>query len=253
MEAPSHTRYPIEPNGMELALGGMASALALITPRKGLNLYDHPTKYLSVSASILFGYYAILAFADVYCFKIPSARARRASVGARIQKVLTMGLATALAAGAIAVGLVLFGAPAASQHGETAMAAVNIALLAVTPAILTLKPEANAWRRALLSTETKTLPEKWAAGFFWCTMLFAWSAALFIPMDWDRPWQKWPIPIVGGAYLGNLVGLLFVLVRCFVLPIARADYEQAGRDSRNVGLDPEYQGPITRSMDKKDE
>ncbi|KAJ2769777.1 Glycosylphosphatidylinositol (GPI) anchor assembly protein [Coemansia nantahalensis] len=250
---PLHKRYPIEPNGMELALGGMASALALASPGKGLNLYEHPTRYLALSASILFGYYAILAFADVYCFKLPGSRARHLGIGARVGKVLTTAIATALAAAAIAAVFVLFGAPAASKLGETAMAAVNVALLAVTPVVLTLKADASAWRRALLSTEPKSLPEKWAAGIFWCTMLAAWSAALFIPMDWDRPWQRWPIPIVGGAYLGNLVGLVFVLIRCFVLPLSRARSDAPGLVIPDPGLDPNYHGPVTRSMAKKDE
>ncbi|KAJ1817597.1 hypothetical protein LPJ75_001671, partial [Coemansia sp. RSA 2598] len=39
-------KYPIEANGVELMLGGMFSAIALVSPRKGLNLYENPVKYL---------------------------------------------------------------------------------------------------------------------------------------------------------------------------------------------------------------
>ncbi|KAJ2781934.1 Glycosylphosphatidylinositol (GPI) anchor assembly protein [Coemansia javaensis] len=249
MELPTHKRYPIEPNGVELALGGIASALALAAPRRGLDLYESPAKYLAVSASVLLGYYAILAFADIYCFEAPDGsaqqqqqkqrrRRRRLGVGARVRKVGGMCLGTAAAAGVIAAGLVLFGAPLASQHGATLAAAANVALLAVTPAILTLDADPDAWRRALLAGGAKTVPEQWAAGFFWCTMGAAWASAFFIPLDWDRPWQRWPIPIVGGAYLGNLLSLLYVLVRCFVLPVARADYaeSEAGRRRHYPGL-----------------
>ncbi|KAJ2081906.1 hypothetical protein H4R24_002002 [Coemansia sp. RSA 988] len=229
---PSHKQYPLVPNGIELILGGVANSLALVTPSKNLNLYDSPIKYLSVSACVLFGYYAILTFGDIYCFRIRDRAARKTSIGSRIKNVLNMGLATILAAVVIAVVFILFGAPIASKHGETFMAALNVALLAVTPAILTLKANVGSWQRALLSAENKTVSEKWAAGFFWITIGFAWSSAYYIPLDWDRPWQKWPIPTVFGAFMGNLISLLYVLVRCFVLPVARADF----RDSERLKL-----------------
>ncbi|KAJ2521234.1 hypothetical protein GGI11_001718 [Coemansia sp. RSA 2049] len=222
--------YPLDANGIELVLGGLANAVSLVTPRQGLNVYDTPVKYLAVTAGVLFAYYGILAFADIYCFKAPlrgsaAGRRRRLTVARRVRKVATMGAATLAASAAIAGVFVLFGAPVATQQAETLMAAVNVSLLAVTPAILTLRPTAAAWRRALLSVEPhKSVPEKWASALFWCSVAPAWAAAYFVPMDWGRPWQRWPIPIVGGAFLGNLVGLLYVAVRCFVIPAARADF-----------------------------
>ncbi|KAJ2657231.1 hypothetical protein IWW48_004598 [Coemansia sp. RSA 1200] len=221
-------RYPLDANGIELILGGLANAVSLVTPRQGLNVYDTPVKYLAVTSGVLFGYYGILTFADIYCFKAPlrgSAAGRRLTVARRVRKVATMSAGTLAAALVIAVVFVLFGAPVATQQAETLMAAINVSLLAVTPAILTLRPTAAAWRRALLSVEPqKSVPEKWASALFWCSVAPAWAAAYFVPMDWGRPWQRWPIPIVGGAFLGNLVGLLYVAVRCFVIPVARADF-----------------------------
>lgn len=34
----------------------------------------------------------------------------------------------------------------------------------------------------------------------------AWLGAVPIPLDWDREWQKWPVTVVTGAYLGYGVG-----------------------------------------------
>lgn len=34
----------------------------------------------------------------------------------------------------------------------------------------------------------------------------AWLGAIPIPLDWDREWQKWPVTIVCGLYLGAIVG-----------------------------------------------
>ena len=36
--------------------------------------------------------------------------------------------------------------------------------------------------------------------------LGAWLGAVPIPLDWDREWQKWPVTIVTGAYMGYVVG-----------------------------------------------
>jgi len=36
--------------------------------------------------------------------------------------------------------------------------------------------------------------------------LGCWCGAFPIPLDWDRPWQAWPISCVYGALLGYAVG-----------------------------------------------
>jgi phosphatidylinositol glycan class F len=36
--------------------------------------------------------------------------------------------------------------------------------------------------------------------------LGAWIGAVPIPLDWDREWQKWPVTILTGAYVGWAVG-----------------------------------------------
>jgi phosphatidylinositol glycan class F len=34
----------------------------------------------------------------------------------------------------------------------------------------------------------------------------SWLGAIPIPLDWDREWQKWPVTIVSGMYLGYVAG-----------------------------------------------
>lgn len=34
----------------------------------------------------------------------------------------------------------------------------------------------------------------------------AWLGAVPIPLDWDREWQKWPVTVVVGTYLGYVLG-----------------------------------------------
>lgn len=40
----------------------------------------------------------------------------------------------------------------------------------------------------------------------------AWLGAFVIPLDWDRDWQKWPIPCVIGSIFGSTASNLLVLL-----------------------------------------
>ncbi|CAK9441252.1 uncharacterized protein LODBEIA_P51210 [Lodderomyces beijingensis] len=43
-----------------------------------------------------------------------------------------------------------------------------------------------------------------------------WLGVIPIPLDWDRPWQQWPITLLVGAYLGGVVGgLVTMAVRLY--------------------------------------
>ncbi|KAI8872107.1 PIG-F-domain-containing protein [Ramicandelaber brevisporus] len=44
------------------------------------------------------------------------------------------------------------------------------------------------------------------------TLAGVWISAFAIPLDWERPWQRWPIPIVFGSALGRLIGGILNLV-----------------------------------------
>ncbi|KAG8224995.1 hypothetical protein J437_LFUL006006 [Ladona fulva] len=47
------------------------------------------------------------------------------------------------------------------------------------------------------------------------TLLGTWFGAFFIPLDWDKPWQEWPITCA----LGGLFGFTFsnIMSMCVVL------------------------------------
>lgn len=42
--------------------------------------------------------------------------------------------------------------------------------------------------------------------YFVAIIIGGWLSCVVIPLDWDRDWQQWPIPIVVGVYLGAFVG-----------------------------------------------
>ncbi|KAG5418704.1 GPI11 [Candida metapsilosis] len=39
-----------------------------------------------------------------------------------------------------------------------------------------------------------------------------WLGVIPIPLDWDRPWQQWPITLLVGGYAGGVVGSVLSLV-----------------------------------------
>lgn len=88
------------------------------------------------------------------------------------------------------VALVLFGAPFTTYTWETLYLASHMALLSFPIVVATLR----IGRQPLLYK------------YFASIAIGAWLGAIAIPLDWDRPWQNWPLPIVGGAYGGAIVG-----------------------------------------------
>lgn len=46
--------------------------------------------------------------------------------------------------------------------------------------------------------------------FAMCSIIGAWAGAFPIPLDWDRPWQAWPITCCIGASLGYSLAHFFM-------------------------------------------
>ncbi|CCK73010.1 mannose-ethanolamine phosphotransferase GPI11 KNAG_0M01570 [Huiozyma naganishii CBS 8797] len=42
--------------------------------------------------------------------------------------------------------------------------------------------------------------------YFIAIVVGGWISCIVIPLDWDRDWQAWPIPVIVGTYLGAFVG-----------------------------------------------
>ena len=104
-------------------------------------------------------------------------------------KQLALATAAGLAGGTVMCAAIAFllGAPADHLQEETLLWALIHAALTCVPLVATLDTGSN-WAASLASS------------------LMAWSSAAVIPMDWDRPWQAWPLPCVWGSVAGYLVG-----------------------------------------------
>ncbi|CAG8433382.1 8108_t:CDS:2 [Ambispora gerdemannii] len=110
---------------------------------------------------------------------------------------------------------VLFGAPLLNKVENTWLFAIYVSLLAIFPSACALRDNGPAWARIFSDNNPVTIPEKSIYYPTVATVVGAWLGAIVIPLDWDRPWQVWPIPCVIGAFLGHIVGNLVALIVCY--------------------------------------
>lgn len=97
---------------------------------------------------------------------------------------------------------VLFGAPITANIPATFECVSIISLFAVQPMIAVYNLEYEDWIKALRGS----LPLTDVYGGFLGGILGSWVGAIPIALDWDRPWQVWPLTILLGATAGVLLG-----------------------------------------------
>ncbi|KAK4556878.1 Glycosylphosphatidylinositol (GPI) anchor assembly protein [Recurvomyces mirabilis] len=121
-------------------------------------------------------------------------------VPAFLSMTLTLVLSTPL----LYIFTVLFGAPLMTHNAHTLLLALHLALL-VTPHLYYVHGlDAQTWLRVA----SLQLPLDETYGLSLGALAGAWMGAVPIPLDWDREWQKWPVTVVIGMYIGAVVGKL---------------------------------------------
>jgi len=100
---------------------------------------------------------------------------------------------------------VCFGAPLLSSWAETGSFCLLLTLLTAYPSLLVLGPSISSLSMVYSSHSHSPLASTLFLNWM-CTVLGAWLGAFPIPLDWDRPWQVWPIPCCLGAVAGHVVG-----------------------------------------------
>jgi len=86
--------------------------------------------------------------------------------------------------------IVLFGAPFTTYLKENLILSSHISFI-IFPIIV-----------AFLKIGEKAIFHKYLAFI----AVGAWFGAIVIPLDWDRDWQNWPLPIVISCYLLSFIG-----------------------------------------------
>ncbi|KAI9717637.1 MAG: hypothetical protein M1812_004582 [Candelaria pacifica] len=134
--------------------------------------------------------------------KPQSASGEQDVYGQVIPAILSLCLAFILGTPLLTIILILFGAPLTTHMQHNLLCAAHVSLLAVFPLIYAHGVDARRWREIA----AVMLPFDEVFGGTIGTFVGAWLGAVPIPLDWDRDWQKWPVTIVTGAYLGYVVG-----------------------------------------------
>lgn len=113
---------------------------------------------------------------------------------------------------AMFVVLVLFGAPLYGYRRETYLLACHLSIIVFQPALIHFRCDYR--RMGKLFTQGQFFTNVFHNQVL-CACLLAllgsWLGVIPIPLDWDRPWQQWPITILTGGYLGACVGSVLFL------------------------------------------
>ncbi|KAG8711608.1 hypothetical protein FRC11_002351 [Ceratobasidium sp. 423] len=143
---------------------------------------------------------------------------KRPPIPARILALQDAAIAVACTSPLVFTVLVLFGAPMNSHFISTAFLAILLSILTVwTPAFTfglpsitsqTLKAEERRQKWIGLFVEFSARSPVDRAVVFPAigAVLGCWLGVLPMPLDWDRPWQAWPLTSAYMAVIGHLIG-----------------------------------------------
>ncbi|KAF4323026.1 hypothetical protein BBO99_00003408 [Phytophthora kernoviae] len=106
------------------------------------------------------------------------------------------------------VTIVLFGAPVVELWMQTLLLAVLISSCTTMPLAIYLGCAPRKWLDLLLELRVGDTQELYLTCSTIGAMLGAYIGALPIPLDWDRPWQQWPLTCLYGTLFGHAVGIL---------------------------------------------
>ncbi|XP_027018888.1 phosphatidylinositol-glycan biosynthesis class F protein [Tachysurus fulvidraco] len=104
--------------------------------------------------------------------------------------------------------VVLYGAPLLESAVETFSLAVLLSTLTTLRCLCMHGPNVQAWIRVFSRDGAMSVWDTSLQITTGCSVIGAWLGAFPIPLDWDRPWQVWPISCSFGATGGFLTGLL---------------------------------------------
>ncbi|RCK58789.1 Glycosylphosphatidylinositol anchor biosynthesis protein 11 [Candida viswanathii] len=112
------------------------------------------------------------------------------------------------------VAIVLMGAPVYKYSLKTLYLSLHLSLLIFSPLIVLYNLDLNQFKKLFNEDSLyRTIFHHTILSLVLLTLGGCWLGVIPIPLDWDRPWQQWPITLLVGAYLGGIIGgLLSVFV-----------------------------------------
>jgi len=149
----------------------------------------------------------------------------------KLSKMKNAYLATFAVSFVIYAVIILLGAPLLSHYLHTYLLACLISILTVfTPAYALGIPSFASdsksllirltWTRLFAELSLKTPVERAMVYPAVGVVLGSWTGAFPIALDWDRPWQAWPLTPAFGAILGYIAGAFGAVVVSAVQSLA---------------------------------
>lgn len=125
-------------------------------------------------------------------------------------------LSATAAAGVLANGLfaclILFGAPLHSHVPETYVLSYHLAMILAQPLMIVYRLDYEKFLSLFqLECIYRTIFSHPTLSSTFLGILGTWLGVIPIPLDWDRPWQQWPITLLVGGYIGAFLGALLAL------------------------------------------
>ncbi|KAM3380551.1 phosphatidylinositol-glycan biosynthesis class F protein isoform X1 [Capsicum galapagoense] len=121
----------------------------------------------------------------------------------------------ALPAGAVvnALGATILGAPVGFEYvtvyfPKTLHWSLLMSLLTFVPAACVFGSSWSDWHRIFARTKANESTDYMISLAAHGAVIGAWFGAWPMPLDWESPWQEWPICVTYGAIAGYLVGLV---------------------------------------------
>ncbi|KAM0706902.1 hypothetical protein Q7P35_006232 [Cladosporium inversicolor] len=125
--------------------------------------------------------------------------------GARaVPAFLSLILTITLTVPAVFILVIFFGAPLTTHQAHTILLSLHLGLLTTPQLFYVHGLDVKVWMQAA----SLQLPLDEVYGMTLGALVGAWAGAVPIPLDWDREWQKYPITIVAGLYIGAVTGKL---------------------------------------------
>ncbi|KAI3405526.2 GPI11 [Candida oxycetoniae] len=103
--------------------------------------------------------------------------------------------------------IILLGAPVYNFLFKTALLSLHLSQLVFGPLVVLYSLDFEKFKKLfLIENIYYVIFSHNILSQVLLTLSGCWLGVLPIPLDWDRPWQQWPITLLVGAYVGGVVG-----------------------------------------------
>ncbi|XP_052106792.1 phosphatidylinositol-glycan biosynthesis class F protein-like [Mytilus californianus] len=141
---------------------------------------------------------------------------RNAGILSKIRIILKNGLLLFCSSIFFHVIAVLFGAPFLESSAETFHFGMTMSATVVLPALCVMGTSTVQWIRIFAQNSPELGAESIVYFSTICSIIGAWLGAFPIPLDWDRPWQEWPITCVVGTLFGYCTGVIIGAAHLYI-------------------------------------